>query len=383
MGNPLLVGADSRVHIFASSTSWIEDAAIRQLTHLASRNGVTAVAAMPDLHPGHHGPVGCAALADGIVHADVIGTDIGCGMQLWSLDIAERHLNLDKLVQRFATLEGPWTGDAMAELEAAGIDARQYAAALGTIGGGNHFCEVQAIEDIIDPELAASAGLARGGTTLLVHSGSRGLGAATLLRHYSTGTEGLALDAGGLDYIADHDVALHYAKLNRQVIAQRALGALRAGGQEIVDSPHNLVERFGDLILHRKGAAPSNRGLVAMAGSRGAFTYLVMPLQGPAEALTSIAHGAGRKHDRGSMERRVRNAPGSVQKLVRTALGSRVICTDRRLLMEEAPEAYKDIEKVVADLEALQLIRVVTILRPVLTFKTARDMREDKRQVRS
>jgi release factor H-coupled RctB family protein len=383
MGTSLLVNADPRVHVFASATSWIEETALQQLTHLANRNGITAVAGMPDLHPGHHGPVGCAALAKGIVHADVIGTDIGCGMQFWSLDVAERNLNLDKLVQRFSALEGAWAGDGVAELEAAGIDALDHAYALGTIGGGNHFCEVQAIEEIVDPVLAASSGLVRGGTSLLVHSGSRSLGSATLVRHYSTGTDGLRLDAGGLDYIADHDIAVRFASLNRQIIARRALGALRAEGHQIVDSPHNLVERFGDIVLHRKGAAPSNRGLVPIAGSRGAFTYLVMPLDGPSEALFSVAHGAGRKHDRGSMERRIRNAPGSVQKLVRTALGSRVICTDRRLLMEEAPETYKDIGKVIADLEAMKLVRVVAVLRPVITFKTARDAREDQRQVRS
>jgi release factor H-coupled RctB family protein len=383
MGNSILVNADPRVHVFASSTSWLEEAALQQLTHLANRNGITAVAGMPDLHPGHHGPVGCAALAKGIVHADVIGTDIGCGMQFWSLDVAERSLNLDKLVQRFSALEGAWAGDCIAELEAASINTPAHAYTLGTIGGGNHFCEVQAIEEIVDPVLAASSGLVRGGTALLVHSGSRSLGAATLLRHYATGTDGLPLDAGGLDYIAEHDVAVRFAHLNRQIIARRALGALRSDGRMVVDSPHNLIERFGDDVLHRKGAAPSNRGLVPIAGSRGAFTYLVMPLEGPAEALSSVAHGAGRKHDRGSMERRIRNAPGSVQKLVRTALGSRVICTDRRLLMEEAPEAYKDIGKVIADLQALKLVRVVAVLRPVITFKTARDTREDQRQVRS
>jgi release factor H-coupled RctB family protein len=255
-------------------------------------------------------------------------------------------------------------------------------ASLGTIGGGNHFCEVQAIEDIIDPVLASEAGLVRGGSSLLVHSGSRGLGAATLLRHYTTGTEGLTLSEGGEDYLAEHDIAVRFAHVNRQIIARRALAALRCEGHEVLDSPHNLVERDGEKVLHRKGAAPSNRGLVPIAGSRGAFTYLVKPLEGPDEALFSVAHGAGRKHDRGSMERRVRNAPGAVQKLARTSLGSRVICTDRRLLMEEAPEAYKDIGKVITDLEANNLVRVVAVLRPVLTFKTARDMREDKRQVR-
>jgi release factor H-coupled RctB family protein len=277
MGNCILVNAHTRIHVFASATSWIEDAAVRQLTHMANRNGVSAVAGIPDLHPSHHGPVGCAALAKGIVHADVICTDIGRGMQFWSLDVAERSLDVDKLVQRFAALKGAWTGDGIAELEAAGIEARDHAYALGTIGGGNHFCEVQAIEKIVDTTIAADAGLARDGTALLVHYGSGSLGAATFPRHYNSNTDGLPLDVGGLDYPIDHDVAVRFASLNRQIIARRALAAMRANGQQIVDSPHYLVERFDDIVLHHKGAAPIHRGLVPIAGSRGAFTYLVQP----------------------------------------------------------------------------------------------------------
>jgi release factor H-coupled RctB family protein len=383
MGNPLLVDAQTRVHIFASSTSWIEDAAIQQLKHLASRNGVTNVAGMPDLHPGHHGPVGSAVLARGIVHPDVIGTDIGCGMQLWHVDADERDLNLDKLVNRFTSLEGAWDGDASALLEANDLQTQGYAASLGTIGGGNHFCELQAVETIVDTTQAAQIGLHTGGTTLLVHSGSRGLGAATLLRHYHSGTEGLPLEQGGLAFLADHDIAVRFASLNRRVIAQRALAAMRMEGAEVIDNPHNLAELKGDHILHRKGAAPADRGLVPIAGSRGTFTYLVQPLEASPDALASLAHGAGRKHDRGSMERRIRTEPGRVQKLERTKLGSRVICTDRKLLIEEAPEAYKDIDRVVADLETQGLAKVVAVLRPLITFKTARDTREDKRRDKS
>jgi release factor H-coupled RctB family protein len=382
MGNPILLNADSRVQIFASSTSWIEDAAVQQLKHLATRNGVVAVAGMPDLHPGHHGPVGCAAKSIDIVHPDVIGTDIGCGMQLWALDTVERRLNLDKLVDRMSSMEGAWSGDARQAMESHGLKELSYAAALGTIGGGNHFCEVQVVDEVIDLQLAEAAGLVRGCATLLVHSGSRGLGAATLVRHYKDGIAGLPLASGGLDYIADHDEAVRYATLNRQIIASRALAAIRAEGRQIADNPHNIVELDGQTVLHRKGAAPTNRGLVPIAGSRGAFTYLVKPLAGPQAALGSLAHGAGRKHDRGSMERRIRTEPGKIQKLARTALGSRVICTDRKLLLEEAPEAYKDIGKVVDDLKSLGLAEVVAVLRPLITFKTARDTREEKRRGR-
>jgi release factor H-coupled RctB family protein len=373
MGNFAPVNASARVHLFASSNAWIEDAAIRQLEHLANRKGVVAVAAMPDLHPGHHGPVGCAARTQGVVHPDVIGTDIGCGMQLWTVDMLERKLNLDKLEQRLPALEGAWAGDGEAELAARGLAGTGFASSLGTIGGGNHFCEVQAVETIVDADVAAQHGLVRGGTTLLVHSGSRGLGAHVLRTHAPADETGLALGAEASAYLADHDVAVRYATLNREVIARRAFSAMRADGAMIADVPHNMIEVTDNQVLHRKGAAAADRGLVPIAGSRGAFTYLVEPLPARDDALVSLAHGAGRKHDRGSMAARIRAKAGAVQKLSRTALGGRVICTDKRLLMEEAPQAYKNIDEVIADLEAAKLARVVAVLRPVITFKTARD----------
>ena len=375
MGTPRLVGASPRIHLFASSHAWIEDAAVRQLEHIANRRGMRTVAGMPDLHPGHHGPVGCAAEAEGIVHADIVGTDIGCGMQFWSLDMPGRRIRLDKAAERLAALEGPWTGDAAARLQEEGLEVNDYAEALGTIGGGNHFCEVQAVAEIVDAGAASACGLETGGLGLLVHSGSRGFGASVLARHYHAGTEGLPLEEGGLAYLADHDRALAFARLNRQIIAERAMAALRTEGILRLDVPHNLAERNGTRILHRKGAAPSDRGLVPVPGSRGAMTYLMAPLVAPPEALHSIAHGAGRKHDRGSMEKRVRTAPGDLEKLARNPFGGRVICSDRQLLIEEAPDAYKDIHKVVEDLESMRLARVVAILRPLLTFKTARERR--------
>ncbi|TCR68797.1 RNA ligase RtcB family protein [Bosea sp. BK604] len=377
MGNPLTAdGAAARIRIYASSNAWIEGAAIAQLEHLAARPDVLAVAGLPDLHPGHHGPVGCAALVAGRVFPDVIGTDIGCGMQLHVLDLPERRLKLDKAVERMAALEGPWDGDATGLLAAQGIDGGEFTASLGTVGGGNHFCELQGVEEIVDPSVAGAVGLERGGLALLVHSGSRGLGAATLARHYHDGTHGLTLGEGGEDYLADHDNALRFARLNRQVIAGRALAALRSEAVELLDSPHNLAERHGDNVLHRKGAAPVDRGLVPVPGSRGAVTYLVQPLPGNPDALGSLAHGAGRKHDRASMQKRLASNASTVARLARNAFGGHVICSDRKLLYEEAPEAYKDVERVVGEMEAAGLCRVVAVLRPLITFKTARQPRE-------
>ena len=376
MGNPLFADdALPRIRLYASSNAWIEGAAVAQLEQLAARPGMIAVAGLPDLHPGHHGPVGCAALAEARVFPDVIGTDIGCGMQFHVLDLPERRLRLDRAVERLAALEGPWDGDAAGLLADHGIAAGAAAASLGTVGGGNHFCEVQGVEAIVDAEAAARIGLAAGGLALLVHSGSRGLGAETLARHYRDGTAGLALDGPGEAYLADHDIALRFARLNRQVIARRALAALRAEGEEVLDSPHNLAERQGTRVLHRKGAAPADRGLVPVPGSRGAVTYLVEPLAASAEALASLAHGAGRKHDRASMAKRIGTEAHDMARLARNPFGGHVICSDRRLIVEEAPEAYKDIGRVIDEMEAAGLCRVVAVLRPVITFKTAREAR--------
>jgi release factor H-coupled RctB family protein len=378
MGNFPDAGAMARVRLFASSKAWIEGAATRQLDQLAGRPDMVAVAGMPDLHPGPHAPVGSAALARGRVFPEVVGTDIGCGMQLWSLDLPGRRLKLDKAVERMAALEGAWEGDAVALLDEHGLPT-EFAASLGTVGGGNHFCELQSVEEILDPAVAATVGVRAGGLSLLVHSGSRGLGAAVLARYQTEGTGGLPLEGLGAAYLADHDVALRFARLNRQVIAGRAVQALRAEGEERIDNPHNFAERQGEFVLHRKGAAPSDRGLVPIPGSRGSVTYLVEPLPAPPDALSSLAHGAGRKHDRASMLGDRRQAVSNRERLTRNPFGGHVICTDRQLLLEEAPEAYKDITKVVADLEAEGLARVVAVLRPLLTFKTARVKREQGR----
>ena len=91
MGTSPKVDGCAPIHVFASSKSWIEGNATLQLDHVAALPGVRTVAAMPDLHPGKYGPVGCAILAERI-HPQLVGSDIGCGMGLFALDIAARKL---------------------------------------------------------------------------------------------------------------------------------------------------------------------------------------------------------------------------------------------------------------------------------------------------
>jgi release factor H-coupled RctB family protein len=361
------------VHSFYTSRSWIEGSAIQQLETVAALPGVKAVAAMPDLHPGKYGPVGCAILA-GSIHPQLVGSDIGCGMGLFQADIAVRKLRIEDAAERLRTLEGSWDGDAAEALATAGLPSNVFDASLSTIGGGNHFCELQAVEEIAEPDIAAGAGLDKALAYVLVHSGSRGLGHAILERQLAGGASPLdPASEEGQAYLASHDEAVRWAWLNRQVIAERAAAALRADFRPLTDIAHNLAERFEGGILHRKGAAPSGQGLVPVPGSRGTLTYLVEPVSpGPTEALASLAHGAGRAYDRASMHGRVGTKKSSLMQLARNPFGGLVICEDRDLLVEEAPDAYKSISRVIADLTECGLARVVATLRPLVTFKNAR-----------
>jgi release factor H-coupled RctB family protein len=376
MGTSQVVGGRAPIHTFYSSAAWIEGNAVRQLEDVAAMPGVRAVAAMPDLHIGKYGPVGCSVLAD-CVHPQLVGSDIGCGMGLFQLDALARKLRLDTAAERLAALEGPSHDAEIAALPAlahAGLGSSAFNSAIGTVGGGNHFCEVQAIDEVFDEAETEAAGLDRDRAFVLVHSGSRGLGYSILQQQLADGAG--TLDPGsirGLGYVSSHDGAVLWARVNRQMIAQRAAAALRTSFETVADVSHNFVEVRDDGVLHRKGTAPSDRGLVPIPGSRGTLSYLVRPLAADhAKSLASLAHGAGRRFDRASMHGRVRAKKSDLAVLTRNPYGGYVVCEDRSLLIEEAPAAYKSIDSVIADLEDFGLARVVATFRPLVTFKTAR-----------
>ena len=106
---------------------------------------------------------------------------------------------------------------------------------------------------------------------------------------------------------------------------------------------------------------------MVIPGSRGDYSYLVEPVASEA-SLWSLAHGAGRKWMRSECRERL-SRRYAIEQLARTALGSRVICDDRDLIFEEAPEAYKSIGTVIAALQGAGLIRVLARLKPLLTYK--------------
>lgn len=362
------------INIIASDQSWIEGEAIRQLEETARLPGIIRAVGHPDLHPGKGIPVGASFLAEGIIYPHLVGNDIGCGMGLWRTDIAAHKFKLDKAVKKLAGFEDAYHGEVDDLLSAAGLSSEDAGHSLGTIGGGNHFAEFQKVETIFNAEVAEQMGLDAKSVHLLVHSGSRGLGEAILRRHVDRyQAQGLRANTDAFDdYIERHNNALTWAEVNRQVIARRFMEKLNANGECLLDICHNSVTPKDDLWLHRKGAAPSDDGAVVIPGSRGAITYVVMPKTERAEiALWSLAHGAGRKWKRSDVKDKI-SKRYSVSDLTKTKLGSRVICEDKALIFEEAPEAYKDIEEVIQALTDAGLIEPVAAMRPLITYKTRR-----------
>jgi release factor H-coupled RctB family protein len=365
------------VRIVASPKTWIEGEAVQQLEKTATLPGMIAAVGMPDLHPGKGSPIGAAFLCEGRIYPHLVGNDIGCGMALFSTDLARKKQKLERWADRLGDLDGPWDGDAGEFLRAQGLEPTEHDAALGTIGGGNHFAELQQVEQIHDEAAWAELGLDADRLLLLVHSGSRGLGEAILRAHVDRfAAAGLAADGeDARGYLERHDMAVEWARANRALIARRFAEGLGMEIDRRLDVCHNSVEPspdgHKDRWLHRKGAAPATAGMVVIPGSRGTLSYIVRPDPARADAGWSLAHGAGRKWKRGDARDRLsgRYRPDD---LVRTELGGRVVCEDRDLLYEEAPEAYKKIDAVVGDLVAEGLCAPVATLRPVLTYKTRR-----------
>ncbi len=361
--------------IIASNKNWIEGEAIRQLEITANLNGMKRAVGLPDLHPGKGIPIGAAYLSEGIIYPHLVGNDIGCGMSLWQTDLKKSKFKLDKCVKKLTGFEEVWSGDSEKILETYSLPKTLWPMALGTIGSGNHFAELQCVDTVFNENLLQESGLQKNKITLLVHSGSRGLGQSILEAHISKfGGKGLNIDTPEFtQYIHKHNQAITWAEANRFVIAQRFVKTLKTEGTRLLEVCHNSVTPHQNKgWLHRKGASPTDKGLVIVPGSRGTYSYVVKPRTENADiSLSSLAHGAGRKWKRSDAKARLFKKH-SVSALTRTALGGRVICEDKALIYEEAPEAYKDINIIIADMQDAGLIDIIATLRPLITYKTRR-----------
>ncbi len=366
---------NSKITIISSEKNWMEQNALNQLNRLAEFEGMRKIIGLPDLHPGKV-PVGAAFITEDVIYPHIVSSDIGCGMSLYVTSLEKRKMKADKWISKLESLNSFREVNIPEEIIESTLNMA-HPSELGTIGGGNHFAELQEVDTIYDHEIFDNHSLTKDKLLLLIHSGSRIYGHEILDKYIRKHQAQNGLDVKsetGVAYLEEHADALLWAKTNRDLIAYRFLSTIGVdtSATKLIDSIHNSIEikKTGskNFFIHRKGAAPANNGLTVIPGSRGALTYLVMPYEDTSMSGYSIAHGAGRKWERGICKSRLRNLY-TKESIKTTRLKSRVICHDKDLLYEEAPEAYKNIEKVVEALVEAKIIKVVAALKPIFTYK--------------
>lgn len=391
--------------------SWCEnceEGAVKQAENLAKHPVVfNHVALMPDAHQGYGMPIGGVIACDNAVIPAAVGVDIGCGMIATETDIpAERFADMslrrafqEKLKERIPVGEGVshretqnWEGfeeytannGMRSNLWPSKLDRMN----LGTLGGGNHFIELQKTTPL------DGAGDSEGGAKvwLMIHSGSRNLG-KRIEEHYHKIANRLCTrfrvpladpdlaflpieEQDGHNYFTDMLFALRYAKENRRRMMEAMKETVAEFVPEVnfirtIDIHHNYAaceEHFGKKVfVHRKGATSAKLDEIGIIpGSMGTASYIVRGLGNP-DSFMSCSHGAGRR-----MSRIAASTTLTVEECDRAMDG--IVCerwhkykgfgkAKGRPDLSEAPQAYKDIEEVIASERDLvePLVRLVPL----------------------
>ncbi len=434
----------------------------KQVANVAHLPGIVrASLAMPDMHWGYGFPIGGVAAFDmdeGVVSPGGVGYDINCGCRLVTTrlrheEIRDRMrelvaalfehipsgvgsrgpLKLSPKEERQAMVEGAaWAvrqgygeaadlettedGGAMAGADPATVSERALERGrdqLGTLGSGNHFVEVEVVEEVFDDKIAAAFGLFPDQTCVLIHTGSRGFGyqvcddyLVSMVKHLDEigplPDRQLACarlnSAPGREYLAAMACAANYAWANRQILMHRTRevfertlgkGPRELGMRLLYDVCHNIakVEKLplnGEptrLCVHRKGATrafppghPSvpqaYRGVgqpVLIPGDMGTGSYVLAGTdQAFQESFGSTCHGAGRVMSR---KRAVKASRGRSILKEMEARGVIVMSPAKGTLMEEIPEAYKDLDDVIEVVQGAGLSKRVARLRAVGCIK--------------
>lgn len=424
------------------------DRSLEQLVNVATLPGIVGYAlAMPDAHEGYGFPVGGVAAFDsetGIISPGGIGYDINCGVRLLRSNVSlydireqiqalgdaifravpagvgqsgqlELHgKELDRVLasgaRRMAEL-GYAEDDDLFNIESGGMLAeaqpdlvsenakRRGCDQLGTMGAGNHFVEVDAVETIFDADTARAWSLFEGQVTVLIHTGSRGMGHQIATDYIRVMVESMAQhgihlpdrelacapfgSAEGQQYFQAMAAGANFAWANRQLItweirkAWQAVLGPRAGGLKVVyDVAHNIAKQEEHVIggvrrrvvVHRKGATRAfPRQPVLIPGSMGTHSYVLEGQPGSLlESFGSSCHGAGRRMSR----TRARKQGDAAELMARLRQADiRVSAASKRGLVEEAPEAYKDVDAVVDIVHRAGIAKKVARLKPVAVIK--------------
>ena len=451
---------------FYASEKMLEDlgaenyASLRQLANVATLPGIIEPAlTMPDIHWGYGFPIGGVAAFDpeagGVVSPGGVGFDINCGVRLLTSGIERGELEQRKsrladalygqipsgmgagrkdfrlsrkdlaqvLVEGPAPLVERGYGEAedLEHLESGGklagaapgaLSGRAYERGLpqlGTLGSGNHFLEVQYVDEIYDGEAASAFELSVGRITVLIHSGSRGLGhqvCQDYVERFLEAAPGYGIELvdrqlaaapiesqEGEEYLEAMASAANFAFTNRQLITHFTRQAFVSAGfdsQEqrlnvLYDLAHNNVkfEEHGGrrVLVHRKGATrafgPGEGELpqeyrsvgqpVLVPGDMGRYSFVLAGTEGAMrETFGSSAHGAGRK-----MSRRQAKKAAKGRDLIREMeeMGILVRAAGRATVDEEMSEAYKDAADVIEATHGAGIGRKVARLRPLIVVK--------------
>ncbi|HEX9714834.1 MAG TPA: RtcB family protein [Desulfurivibrionaceae bacterium] len=374
---------------------WLDDidaGAFAQAKNLANLPFVFKhVAVMPDAHQGYGMPIGGVMASEEMVVPNAVGVDIGCGMcavrtSLTAIPPEKLKAALTEIRRtvplgfkhhqhRQKASLMPRTAIPLTELPVVASQFQSALTQLGTLGGGNHFIEIQKGND--------------GHVWLMVHSGSRNLG-FKVANHYNR----LAMELNrrwgskipsnwqlaflpvnsqaGQQYLREMQYCIDFAYANRKIMMERVKDALLAVAAPVFFEPminiaHNyaaLEEHFHrEVMVHRKGATRAREGeLGIIPGSQGTPSYIVRG-KGNKESFASCSHGAGRKMGRKQAQRQL-NLDQEKKRLDDQGIIHAVRSVGD---LEEAAGAYKDIDEVIDN--QLDLVEVVVELRPLAVVK--------------
>lgn len=439
------------------------DNAPEQAANVAWLPGIiNASIAMPDIHWGYGFPIGGVAAFDvetGVVSPGGVGYDINCGVRLLKTDLTEADIKpkmkslVDQLFRdvpsgvgstgpiklsqkeekdvlkqgaHWAVNNGYGTEADLDKIEENGEMAganpelisdralQRGRAQLGTLGSGNHFVEINVVEEIFDAEAAHVLGLEKGQVTAIIHTGSRGFGhqvcdEAIKVMLKASEKYGIELpdrqlccapiqSAEGKNYLAQMACAMNFAFANRQMITHWARGAFaKALGaserdinmQVVYEIAHNIAKMEEHTIngekrrvcVHRKGATrafgPFHPAIpeayreigqpVLIPGDMGRYSYVLVGTEkAMQETFGSTCHGAGRM-----MSRKKAKAAGKGRDLRAelAAQGITIRASSYATIAEEMPEAYKDVSNVVDAVHGAGISKKVVKLRPVGVIK--------------
>ena len=452
--------------LYTSPRLPLEPESLRQLKDACRIPTVERVIATPDIHVGYGVPIGSIVATREVVIPSAVGYDINCGMRVLTTDrlaadvdsarlagsirrdipLGEGKRNipmdrgdfLDVLAHGVPALSsvkrrdhdvwsfidpaaeprtwphiedgGCMPGDPSA-LSQRALDRGQNQ--LGTLGGGNHFIEIQEVVSVDDSETASSWGVFEGQLVVMIHSGSRGFG-------HQVGEEYMSLARGrrygephptpelcfmpvdsaeGRAYLGAMHAGANLAFANRHLMAALVRKNLLYHCPDLhldllYDVPHNMakceVHGGNRLWVHRKGAtrafSPARMAgtpfettgqPVLIPGSMGTHSYLLAGVPENEKALCSTNHGAGRRLSRTAAAGRIRRRDGKLLKpglitdeaFMRAMEGVTLLCENKRTIKEEAPQAYKDIDLVIEAVCGAGLARVVAMMRPLAVLK--------------